>query len=188
MDIEQWTKNVSDLWTTETAQFRMRVEQLSFRLVSFLQSADHEQALGIICAELDRILQQKRALAESYHNGLAKGATTSFLCMVSTFADAANHRARVARTLNEELLEELQSGPQRSGELADKLNRDRSQVSRALKSLVLAGHVLQPPGRVGSDGRGRLYALTQRPQPKAAEPNVRTGAEESADSRELVFS
>ncbi|MBX3171107.1 MAG: hypothetical protein KF760_27110 [Candidatus Eremiobacteraeota bacterium] len=60
-------------------------------------------------------------------------------------------------------------------------------MSRALKELVLKGSVIQLPGRMGSDGRGRLYSLAVQPQPKATQPNVRTGAEQSDQSRELAL-
>ena len=187
MDIEAWIQATNELWTAEPAQLRMRLEQLSFRLVRFLEAREDKQALSQLAAGLDRSLQKHRTQPDSLSTGLARGAITTFLCVISTFANSVHHRDKVALTIAEELLEQLASGPKRSGELADRLHRDRSQVSRALKTLVLAGSVIQLPGRMGSDGRGRLYALATQPQPKATQPNVRTGAEQSEQSRELAL-
>lgn len=176
MDIERWTQEVDSLWQVGATETSRLVEDLTFRLTRCLAEGDalQRRQLG---ARLDRQLQRYRRVEDSYQSGLVRGALQVWLSLLNSFDSLASHKARVEKTLAEELLSGLELGPTAPSQLAEQLGRDRSQVSRALKSLAVEGLVEQMQIRPGGDGRQRLYRLVQVVAPAQSREPVPTGDE-----------
>ena len=75
-------------------------------------------------------------------------------------ADAAREREARTAVLTVRILDALRgSAPLRTAQLADALETDLSQVSRALRSLLSQGAVVEVPKPEGEDRRIRWYAV-----------------------------